>query len=108
RKLLDAKAEAEAAGRPAPPAVEARLAVIIFDEEVGHFEQSLRDYEAKPWEAPGLPPEVRARRRANAFRDLLNDFLQVAPEPRAAAGESARSAKPGRICRLLPWAASTC
>jgi hypothetical protein len=82
RVLLNQRTDLQVTGEKAPPDLAARLAAIERDLELLGFAQSLRNFEAKPWERPGADPARLAAARASAFRDAASDFAVLLGEAR--------------------------
>ena len=73
RRLLDRRADLERIGQTLRPGDRTRLDEIDFDDNIADFEQSLREYESRPWENQ---PDPARRRDAQTlrFRVVINSF----------------------------------
>ena len=80
RKLLDARADRQLKGAAETPAQAAEIDAADGDLDRLRFEQALRRYEARPWQA--APPARRANEQAVAFRAVADAALLVAAQPR--------------------------
>ena len=76
RKLLDAKAERELAGKPEPPAEASDIEKSENEIELIRFEQALKTYESAPWKR--LPAERQPAERSSAFRNAFEQGMLLA------------------------------
>lgn len=81
RKLLDAKAELEKAGKGLDPREQLRLQQLDFEIDLGNFELALRRYESQPWKAE-MDARRREQMRSQAFRNVASGFVLVLGEAR--------------------------
>ena len=81
RRLLDARADRQLKGAADTPAQAAEVDAADADLDRLRFEQALRRYEDKPWQA--APPARKASEQAIAFRAAVDSGLLVAAQPRA-------------------------
>lgn len=88
------RTELEQSGQAVPPEMAARLVELDRDLDLLALEQSLRRFEAKPWERPGTDPARQAAARASAYRDAASDFAVVLGEARAERIEQTREKWP--------------
>jgi outer membrane protein TolC len=99
RKLLDARTDAEGAGKVFPAEGQRRLRQLEFEGDLGTFEQVLRQYEARPWK-DDTNEARRLRQQATAFRFVLNGFVLVLGEARNERLDTVRRSWPEvpRVC----------
>ncbi len=79
RKLLDARAAAEAEGGAPKKAEERRLRELAAEMELGQFEEALKLYEAEPWRKLARA-ELRERQQGAMLRTVLAHFIAVLGE----------------------------
>jgi outer membrane protein TolC len=99
RKLLDARTDAESAGKVFPAEGQRRLRQLEFEGDLGSFEQVLRQYETQAWK--GEADEARRlRQQATLFRFVLNGFILVLGEARNERLDAVRQSWPEvpRLC----------
>lgn len=96
RVLLDEKTKLETQNKPVPQAMNEQIDAIEDDINLGLMEQSLREYEAKPW----LNPKTRTLNPTPLFRAVVDYFELVLVAPRTERFESLRKdwPKPPRVC----------
>jgi hypothetical protein len=92
--LFDRQQRVEADGQSLAPDDQRRLDELNLELNLGLFEQFLRDYEARPWEAAGLADIERQARRSRLFRQLFDAFVRVLGTARDQRLEQVRSSWP--------------
>jgi hypothetical protein len=82
RDIRAARTEAEAKQQQPDPALLKRLDKVERDIDLHELENSLRKFLLQRWNRPGLDETRRNASRANAYRDVLSDFIVVLVEAR--------------------------
>jgi hypothetical protein len=82
RKLLDAKADLESKGKTQSAEDQRRVRDLDAENDVGYFEQVLRDYEKSAW-TKEADPDRRLRLQTTLFRFVLNGFVLVLGQARS-------------------------
>lgn len=80
RQLFDQKTKLEAEQKPVPEEMRRRIADLENEQNIGEFEEVLRQYEKQPWLQLGA--ELRETRRKSMFRFVAGSFTLVLVEPR--------------------------